>query len=90
LEKKSRVSDELYHITDWLPTFMRLAGIPGKLPAIDGYDIWDSISKGLPSPRTEILHQIDPVWNEYAFRWNQYKLISGSHASPTGLHIDQW
>ncbi|OQV16696.1 Arylsulfatase J [Hypsibius exemplaris] len=89
LELKGRVSTELYHISDWLPTFIRLAG-GSPLDNLDGYDIWDSISKGLPSPRKEILHQIDPVWGEYALRWKQYKLISGSHANAAGYRIDTW
>ncbi|OQV16695.1 Arylsulfatase B [Hypsibius exemplaris] len=89
LELKGRVSTELYHISDWLPTFIRLAG-GSPIDNLDGYDIWDSISKGLPSPRKEILHQIDPVWGEYALRWNQYKLISGSHANAAGYRIDKW
>ncbi|OQV17859.1 Arylsulfatase B [Hypsibius exemplaris] len=89
LEKPKRVSNELFHITDWFTTFLRLAGI-GKPNEIDGYDIWDSISRDKPSPRTEILHQIDPVWKEYALRWNQYKLVIGSYTNASGYRIDQW
>ncbi|OQV17861.1 Arylsulfatase I [Hypsibius exemplaris] len=89
LEKPKRVSNELFHITDWFTTFLRLAGIQ-KPDEIDGYDIWDSISRDRPSPRTEILHQIDPVWKEYALRWNQYKLVIGSYTNASGYRIDQW
>ena len=89
LENKGRVSSELYHISDWLPTFLGLAGSP--IPSgLDGFNIWDSVSKGVPSPRTELLHQTDPQWNDYALRWNQYKLIIGSHGNEAGTPISGW
>lgn len=62
---------------DWLPTFFRLAdGKPERLPEdLDGFDIWDSISKGTPSPRTEMFIQADPNFGDYAYRWKQYKVM---------------
>ncbi|XP_055337737.1 arylsulfatase B-like isoform X2 [Paramacrobiotus metropolitanus] len=88
LKSVKRVSSELYHITDWLSTFYRLGGgIP--LRNMDGLDIWDSLSHATPSPRTEIVLQIDPVWKEYAIRLNQYKLVWGSNLRNNN-RIDDW
>jgi len=49
------------HVTDWFPTFVKLAGGNVDDIVLDGYDAWDSISNGGPVQRTELLHNIDPV-----------------------------
>lgn len=64
-ERRGSRSHELYHVTDWKPTIIRLAGIDPKvlnrsLP-LDGHDIWDSIAHGSPSPRDEMLYNINPL-----------------------------
>ena len=64
-ERRGSKSHELYHVTDWKPTIMRLAGIDPKvlnqsLP-LDGHDVWDSIAHGSPSPREEMLYNINPL-----------------------------
>ncbi|XP_077512469.1 arylsulfatase B-like [Amblyomma americanum] len=77
LSWKCRVSEELMHITDWLPTFYSIAGgNSAKLKALDGHDMWKSLFKGRRSPRTEILYNYDNVFaNTSALRNSRYKLV---------------
>jgi arylsulfatase A-like enzyme len=62
IQRKRRVSHDLIDITDWVPTLYHLAGGNAELlhPHLDGKNVWDTISNGKPSPRDEILHNIDP------------------------------
>ncbi|XP_043984027.1 arylsulfatase I [Gambusia affinis] len=64
LRRKRRVSKALVHITDWYPTLVGLAGGNESLTeGVDGYNVWEAISEGKESPRFEILHNIDPLYN---------------------------
>lgn len=73
---------EMIDATDWLPTFYHLGGgdVSQIQEDIDGMNVWDTISDDKPSPRTEILHNIDPIRQFAAIRVNNYKLIVNQDA----------
>ncbi|XP_077862016.1 arylsulfatase B-like [Saccoglossus kowalevskii] len=78
LKKAGYVNNELIHIVDLHKTIIELAGATTESD-IDGMDMWKTISKGEPSPRTEFVYNIDD--NELspgaAIRVGDYKLITG-------------
>lgn len=53
--------DEMIHVVDMYPTLVGLAGGQrGKNKPLDGMDMWPTISDGMPSPRTEIVYNVEP------------------------------
>ncbi|KAG8195029.1 hypothetical protein JTE90_008200 [Oedothorax gibbosus] len=82
-----RVSNQLMHATDWLPTLYSAAnGDPKDLGSIDGVDMWEALMNDLPSPRTQLLNNLDQVYGTSAFRMGDLKLVNGSN----GLGYDTW
>ncbi|KAF3708037.1 Arylsulfatase I [Channa argus] len=61
LKRKGVVNRALIHVSDWYPTLLRLGRALQSHQGLDGHDVWSTISKGRPCPRTEILFNIDPV-----------------------------
>ena len=98
-----RVSRSLMHITDIYPTILALAGLNSDnnmlssyvrdyLKTLDGFNVWDTISKDGHSSRREVLVNIDPRqdrWGESlypdifdtgiraAIIYKKWKLITG-------------
>nr|XP_020450509.1 arylsulfatase J [Monopterus albus] len=63
LVNKGTKCHSLVHITDWFPTLITLGeGTLDEDLNLDGYDVWEAISEGHPSPRQDILHNIDPIY----------------------------
>lgn len=78
LQKSNYVFKDLFHITDWLPTILEAIDQEQPTdPRIYGISLWKSLSENKPSPRKEILINIDPVWNVSAIRTSKWKLIQG-------------
>ncbi|XP_050297699.1 arylsulfatase B-like [Anthonomus grandis grandis] len=90
LVQSSRVSTDLMHVTDWLPTLFSAAG--GDIgildPEMDGIDLWSSLVYDLPSPRNDILINIDEKTRNAALRFYNWKLIVGT--SQNGTYNDYY
>jgi hypothetical protein len=53
--------DQPIHVVDVYPTLTRLAGAPlGKNKPLDGIDVRPTLSEGKPSPREEVVYDIEP------------------------------
>uniref|UniRef100_V5ID93 Putative arylsulfatase j-like protein n=2 Tax=Ixodes ricinus TaxID=34613 RepID=V5ID93_IXORI len=88
LIRKPRVAHQLMHVSDWLPTLYSAAGgSVSDLGDIDGVDMWDSLLKDSASPRLEVLHNIDPIWNVSALRYGDFKYVQGSYEDG---RFDNW
>ncbi|XP_002739676.1 arylsulfatase B-like [Saccoglossus kowalevskii] len=59
---RGTATHELMYVGDWFPTFLHLAGgnLHGVKP-LDGVNQWHTVSAAMPSKRTEIVHNIEPL-----------------------------
>jgi arylsulfatase A-like enzyme len=65
---------EMIHVVDMYPTLAKLAGSSTtKCKLLDGLDVWATISEGKPSPRTEIIYNVEPF--RAGIRQGDWKLI---------------
>ncbi|GFR02792.1 arylsulfatase B [Trichonephila clavata] len=77
--REPRISTQLMYVADWLPTLYTAAGGDTRnLGDINGQSIWDALVNNSPSPRTEILHNINPIYNVSSLRRGDLKLITGN------------
>lgn len=65
--------DQPMHVVDMLPTLAGRAGasLSGTKP-LDGVDVWQTLSRGAPSPRTEIVYNVEMF--RAALRQGDWKL----------------
>jgi arylsulfatase A-like enzyme len=65
---------EVMHVVDMFPTLAGLAGASDKKgKPLDGLDVWLTISEGNPSPRHEVVYNIEPFRG--GVRQGDWKLI---------------
>ncbi len=69
---------EPLHMVDWYPTLLKLGGatLTQKL-ALDGKDIWPTLTQGQPSPHEDILLNTTPT--NGAIRAGNWKLVLNGH-----------
>jgi arylsulfatase B len=62
------------HVVDMFPTLIGLAGSKAsKAKPLDGLDMWPTLSEGKPSPRQEVVYNIEPFRG--GLRVGDWKLI---------------
>jgi arylsulfatase A-like enzyme len=72
--KAGSTVDGMVHAVDIYPTLAALAGAStAKCKPLDGVNVWDTIAGGKPSPRTEIVYNIEPF--RAALRQGDWKLV---------------
>ena len=72
--KPDTTVDGMIHVVDWWPTLAGLSGAStAKCKPLDGMDVWPAISAGAPSPRTEVIYNVEPF--RAGIREGDWKLI---------------
>ncbi|XP_060530933.1 arylsulfatase B-like [Cylas formicarius] len=86
--QSTRVATDMMHVADWLPTLFTAAGGDIGLldPELDGIDLWSSLVYDLPSPRNDILINIDEKTRNAGLRFYNWKLIVGTSLNGTYNH----
>ncbi|HEV7305975.1 arylsulfatase [Ensifer sp.] len=64
----------MVHVVDMYPTLAAIAGAPlDENKPLDGVNLWGSLVEGKPSPRAEVVYNVDPLAG--AVRRDKWKLI---------------
>ena len=72
--KPGITADGMIHVVDLYPTLAHLAGAStAKCLPLDGRDVWGTVSENKPSPRTELVYNVEPFRG--AVREGDWKLI---------------
>ncbi len=72
--KAGSIVDGPIHIVDMFPTLAALAGASANASKpLDGINVWSAIAAGAPSPRTEVVYNIQP--QAAAIREGDWKLV---------------
>ncbi|MCA9202650.1 MAG: arylsulfatase, partial [Planctomycetales bacterium] len=68
------VVNGLIHVVDMFPTLAALTGAESRADKpLDGMNVWDTVSRNAPSPRTEIVYNIEPF--RAGIRRGDWKLV---------------
>lgn len=71
---KAQAVDGIIHAVDMYPTIAALAGAPTtKCKPLDGVNVWATIAEGRPSPRAEVVYNVEPFRG--AVRQGDWKVI---------------
>jgi arylsulfatase A-like enzyme len=66
--------DGMIHVVDTYPTIAAIAGAStAKAKPLDGLNMWPTLSQGTPSPRTELIYNVEPF--RAGVREGDWKLI---------------
>jgi len=64
----------MIHVVDMYPTLAALAGAStAKAKSLDGLNVWSALKEGKPSPRSEIIYNVEPF--RAGIREGDWKLI---------------
>jgi len=67
-------ADGMIHVVDMYPTIVNLVGAStAKCLPLDGLDVWETIRAGKPSPRTQIVYNVEPFRS--GIRQGDWKLV---------------
>ncbi|XP_058832247.1 arylsulfatase B-like [Topomyia yanbarensis] len=80
LGREGRVSNQWIHVSDWLPTLARAAGIedvPVGSP-IDGHDQWDVLRNPNLTSRNAVMNNIDRIYHYSSYIKNGWKYVNGT------------